>query len=93
MRVEPAPHVFRNEDRRARAEERRGTGEDRRTDTDRNAGSDRNRMNARPWFEPVFGAHLLGQIEKPRISRETAHRAYLQPESRTPLRPDHETRA
>ncbi len=53
----------------------------------------RNRMNARPWFEPVFGAHLLGQIEKSRVSRETAHRAYLQPESRTPLRPDHETRA
>ena len=50
-------------------------------------------MNARPWFEPVFGAHLLGQIEKSRVSREAAHRAYLQPEARTPLRPDHETRA
>lgn len=93
MRVDPAPHVFRNEDRRSRAEDRRGTGDDRRHDADRDANATRSRLNARPWFEPVFGAHLLGQIEKSRVAPAAAHRAYLQPESRTPLRPDHEAKA
>lgn len=93
MRVEPAPHVFRNEDRRGRAEDRRGTGEDRRTDTDRQPLGGGQKMNPRPWFEPVFGAHLLGQVEKARISADEAQRAYLQPEARTPLRPDHEAKA
>jgi hypothetical protein len=92
MRVEPAPHVFRNEDRRTRDEDRRGTGEERRTDQGR-AAPDARRIKSRPWFEPIFGAHLLGQIENARTSREAAQRAYLQPESRTPLRPHHETHA
>lgn len=93
MRVEPAPHVFRNEDRRGRAEDRRGTGEERRADTGRAPRSETRQTPSRPWFEPVFGAHLLGQIETPGVSPRTAQRAYLQPESRTPLRPDHEAKA
>jgi len=93
MRVEPAPHVFRNEDRRTRAEERRGTGEDRRTDSAREPLGGGQTMNPRPWFEPVFGAHLLGQMEKAGVSPEEAQRAYLQPEARTPLRPSCEAEA
>jgi hypothetical protein len=86
MRVEPAPHVFRNEDRRQRPEDRRGTGAERRADPDR--GTTRARHASIPWFAPVFGAHLLGQAAPPRISPKQARRAYLQPEARTPLRPE-----
>lgn len=86
MRVEAAPHVFRNEDRRQRHVERRGTGEERRTDTDRNAT--RAKHTAVPWFAPVFGAHLLGQVEPSRVSPRQARRAYGQPEAKTPLKPE-----
>jgi len=86
MRVEAAPHVFRNEDRRQRPEDRRGTGDERRTDPYR--GPERARYTAVPWFAPVFGAHLLGQIEPSRASPKQVRRAYQQPEARTPLRPD-----
>jgi hypothetical protein len=86
MRVEAAPHVFRNEDRRQRHAERRGTGEERRTDTDRN--TTRAKHTAVPWFAPVFGAHLLGQVEPSRVSPRQARRAYRQPEAKTPLKPE-----
>lgn len=86
MRVEAAPHVFRNEDRRQRAEERRGTGEDRRSDPHRD--EPRARHAAHPWLASAFGAHLLGQVLPTRISPTLARRAYQQPEARTPLRPE-----
>lgn len=86
MRVEAAPHVFRNEDRRQRPEDRRGTGEERRADPDRGAG--RATHASMPWFAPVFGAHLLGQSKQERVSPKLARRAYQQPEAKTPLRPE-----
>jgi hypothetical protein len=86
MRVEAAPHVFRNEDRRQRTEERRGTGEDRRADAEREAP--RAKHAAHPWFTPTFGAHLLGQVAPTRVTPKQARRAYQQPESNTPLRPE-----
>jgi hypothetical protein len=91
MRVEPAPHVFRNEDRRQRFDDRRGSGEERRADPGRSAG--RALHEARPWFTTAFGAHLLGQLDKARIPAKQARRAYQQPEARTPLRPSYETEA
>ncbi len=91
MRVEPAPHVFRNEDRRQRFDDRRGSGEERRTDPGRSTG--RAQHEARPWFEPAFGAHLLGQLNKSRVPAKLARMAYLQPEARTPRRPSCETEA
>ena len=91
MRVEPAPHVFRNEDRRQRFNERRGSGQERRADPGRT--EDRAQHEARPWFTPAFGAHLLGQLNKPRVPAKQARRAYMQPEARTPLRPSCDTEA
>jgi hypothetical protein len=91
MRVEPAPHVFRNEDRRQRFDDRRGSGEERRADPGRTA--ERARHEARPWFTPAFGAHLLGQVNKQRVPAKLARRAYLQPEARMPLRPSCDTEA
>jgi len=87
MRVEAAPHVFRNEDRRQRPEERRGSGEERRADPFR--GPANAKPNAVPWFAPVFGAHLLGQIEPSRATPNQVRRAYQQPEANTPLRPEY----
>lgn len=87
MRVEPAPHVFRNEDRRKRFEERRGTGEDRRADPSRS--ETRARHETQSWFAASFGAQLLGQIAPERVSAGEARRAYQQPEARSPLRPRH----
>jgi hypothetical protein len=86
MRVEAAPHVFRNEDRRQRFEERRGTGEDRRYDSQREAP--RAKHEAHLWFAPVFGAHLLGQVSPAKATPKQARRAYQQPEANTPLRPE-----
>jgi hypothetical protein len=86
MRVEAAPHVFRNEDRRQPPEDRRGTGEERRADPDR--GAPNAKPNAAPWFPSIFGAHLLGQVEPSRVSPKLARRAYQQPEAKTPLRPE-----
>lgn len=87
MRVEAAPHVFRNEDRRQRPEDRRGTGDERRADPHR--GAQRAKHTAVPWFAPVFGAHLLGQSRQERVSPRDAKRAYQQPEAKTPLRPEY----
>lgn len=91
MRVEPTPHVFRNEDRRGQFRDRRGTGEERRADPGRTA--ERAQHAPRPWITAVFGAHLLGQRSKRLVSQREAERAYGQPESRSPLRPRHETAA
>lgn len=91
MRVEPTPHVFRNEDRRGRFRDRRGAGEERRTDPGRSG--ERAQHAPRLWITAVFGAHLLGQQSRQGVSPEEAERAYGQPESRTPLRPRHETAA
>lgn len=91
MRVEPAPHVFRNEDRRQRFDDRRGSGAERRVDPERE--SRRARHAAQFWFAPVFGAHLLGQGKFQRVSEDEAKKAYLQPEAGTPLRPSCETAA
>ena len=85
MRVEAAPNVFRNEDRRQRPEDRRGTGEERRAEPYR--GETNAKPNALPWFAPVFGAHLLGQIEPSRVSPNQVRSAYQQPESKTPRKP------
>lgn len=84
MRVEPAPYVFRNEDRRQRFADRRVEGEDRRTDAQT---ATRARHAAPMWFTPAFGAHLLGQVAPGTVIPRLAQRAYTQPESRTPLRP------
>jgi hypothetical protein len=84
MRVEPAPYVFRNEDRRGRFADRRASP-DRRNEEP--ATCPRARHAAHVWFTPAFGAHLLGQIVVERIIPGRAARAYTQPESRTPLRP------
>jgi hypothetical protein len=86
MRVEAAPHVFRNEDRRQRTEERRGAGEDRRADAQRETS--RAKHEAHPWLAPAFGAHLLGQLSPTRVNPSQARRAYQQPEAKTPLRPE-----
>jgi hypothetical protein len=91
MRVEAAPFVFRNEDRRQRFEDRRGTGEDRREDAQR----ERPRAShaSPPWITPTFGAHLLGQVAPTRVTPGTARRAYMQPEAKTPLKPSCEEEA
>jgi hypothetical protein len=91
MRIEPAPHVFRNEDRRQRFNDRRGSGEERRADPV--GATERAKHEARPWFAPAFAAHLLGQANKQRVPAKLARRAYLQPEARTPLRPSCDTEA
>jgi hypothetical protein len=84
MRVEPAPYVFRNEDRRQRFAERRAETEDRRSEA---KPGPRARHAAHVWFAPAFGAHLLGQSAPEKVFPALARRAYTQPESRTPLRP------
>ena len=85
MRVEPAPYVFRNEDRRQRFEDRRAAGGDRRFEVAQ--AETRARHEAHVWFAPAFGAHILGQSTPAKVSPSQARRAYNQPESRTPLRP------
>ena len=85
MRVEPAPYVFRNEDRRQRFIERRASAEDRREHTHSN--NRRAQHPAHIWFAPAFGAHLLGQASPQKPLPAQARRAYSQPEARTPLRP------
>jgi hypothetical protein len=84
MRVEPAPYVFRNEDRRGRFADRRASAERR---ADEPVTKRRAQHSAHVWFTPTFGAHLLGQAAGGRIIPASAARAYSQPEARTPLRP------
>jgi len=85
MRVEAAPFVYRNEDRRQRFESRRATDEDRRFNPEQ--PQQRARHEAHLWFAPAFGAHILGQVTPTKVTATEAKRAYGQPESRTPLRP------
>ncbi len=85
MRVEPAPYVFRNEDRRQRFDDRRATETERREET--NTRQTRAVHAAPKWFAPTFGAHLLGQVAPSRVPPAQVRRAYEQPEARTPLRP------
>ncbi len=91
MRVEPAPYVFRNDDRRQRFDDRRAA------ETEVRAGttSEQTRAShaAPKWFAPAFGAHILGQAQPQRVSPAQARRAYEQPEARTPLRPSTVTKA
>jgi hypothetical protein len=84
MRVEPAPYVFRNEDRRGRPADRR-VNEERRSEA--SVTMRRARHAAHAWLTPAFGAHLLGQVTIETVAPARATRAYLQPEARTPLRP------
>ena len=85
MRVEPAPYVYRNDDRRQRFEDRRIAADDRRTEQQQSAP--RARHAAHVWFTPAFGAQILGLITPETVVPARAERAYLQPEARTPLRP------
>jgi hypothetical protein len=85
MRIEPAPYVFRNEDRRQRFEDRRARESERRAEeTVRQTRA----VHAAPkWFAPTFGAHILGQSAPTRVPAAEVRRAYAQPEARMPLRP------
>jgi hypothetical protein len=82
MRVEPAPRVYRNEDRRQRSAERRTCAHDRRAEL-----ASRARHEPHHWFQPAFGAHILGQISPETVNPAHIQRAYAQPEAKTPLRP------
>lgn len=85
MRVEPAPYVFRNEDRRQRFEDRRAAESERR---DAQRTEQTRASHAAPkWFAPTFGAHILGQAAPAVVAPADIRRAYQQPETRTPLRP------
>ena len=86
MRVEAAPFVYLSEDRRQRFEDRRTAEDDRRIEPAQTAT--RARHEAHLWFTPSFGAHILGQVTPTRVTATEARRAYGQPESRTPLRPN-----
>jgi hypothetical protein len=85
MRIEPAPYVFRNEDRRQRFEDRRAADSEYSAEAAR--AQTRASHAAPKWFAPAFGAHILGQTQAQRVSPEQARKAYSQPEARTPLRP------
>ena len=85
MRVEAAPFVFRNEDRRQRYEDRRVTEDGSCFETTQNTA--RARHEAHLWFASTFGAHILGQVTPTKVTATEAKRAYGQPETRTPLRP------
>jgi len=84
MRIEPAPYVFWNDERRQRFDDRRVSIGDRRASE---AETPRARHTAQRWFGAVFGAQLLGQVTPAKTSAANAQRAYTQPEARTPLRP------
>ena len=91
MRIEPAPYVFRNEDRRQRFDDRRAAEAEFAAEA---AHAQSRASHAAPkWFAPAFGAHILGQTQSQRVSPEQARRAYEQPEARTPLRPSTSTKA
>jgi hypothetical protein len=85
MRIEACSTVVFSADRRQRFTERRAeSGVDRR----RKERSERRAKHAaHRWFEPVFGAHILGQMLPETVTPEEAVRAYRQPEAKTPLKP------
>jgi hypothetical protein len=84
MRIEPAPYVFWNDERRQRADDRRMAGGDRR---EAPTVAPRARHAAYAWFASAFGAQILGQIAPAVIVPARARLAYTQPEARTPPRP------
>jgi hypothetical protein len=84
MRIEPCSTIVFSADRRQRFNERRAEATDRRR---KDRPERRARHAAHRWFEPAFGAHILGQMLPDQVTAEAAQRAYLQPEARTPLRP------
>ncbi len=82
MRVEATPFVFRSEDRRQRREHR-AASDDRRA-----LGQDRRvRAVSTPWLTAGFAAQILGQAAPLSADRWQASRSFVQPDSRTPLRP------
>lgn len=82
MRVEPAPYVYRPDDRRQRPDDRRAEM-DRRRDA-----PEKQMVNTAPaWFAPAFGAHILGQMAPEVIAPGNVARAYAQPEVRAPRQP------
>lgn len=87
MRVEPAPRVFGNEDRRKRSADRNGSFQDRRGQPQPDRRARHTGHTVHVWFQPAFGAHILGQIVPETVVPARAQRAYTQPETRTPLRP------
>ena len=91
MRVEAAPYVFRNGDRRQRPSDRRTPNRERRSETT-HAGP-RARHAAHVWFAPAFGAHILGQVSPEDVTPQRVETAYAQPEARTPRRPSFVQRA
>jgi hypothetical protein len=84
MRVEGCSTVVFSADRRQRFNERRVESADRRR---KDRPERRARHQAHRWFEPAFGAHILGQMMPETVAAETAVRAYQQPEARTSLTP------
>jgi hypothetical protein len=85
MRIEACSPVVFSADRRQRFTERRAeSGADRRR---KERPERRARNAAHRWFEPAFGAHILGQMLPETVSPETAVQAYRQPEAKTPLTP------
>jgi hypothetical protein len=85
MRIEACSTVVFSADRRQRFNEQRAeNGGDRRR---KERPERRARHQAHRWFEPAFGAHILGQMLPETVAPEMAVRAYRQPEARTPLTP------
>ena len=72
MRIEPAPYVYRNDDRRQRYEDRRAAGVDRRSEPSQ---APRARHAAHVWFAPAFGAQILGLIAPATVVPARAQRA------------------
>ena len=84
MRIEGCSPVVFSADRRQRFTERRAESSERRR---KERPERRARHQAHRWFEPAFGAHILGQMMPETVAPEAALRAYRQPEARTPLTP------
>ncbi|HEV7690340.1 MAG TPA: hypothetical protein VGO52_05940 [Hyphomonadaceae bacterium] len=84
MRIEGYSSVVASSDRRQRFNERRHESSERRR---KERPERRARHAAHRWFEPAFGAHILGQMMPETVSPEIAVRAYQQPEAKTPLTP------
>jgi hypothetical protein len=84
MRVEACIQAYRMEDRRQRFADRRAeTGHQ----PEAASAQPRAAHAAHQWFQPAFGAHILGQIAPEAADPTAALNAYTQPETRTPLRP------
>jgi hypothetical protein len=84
MRIEGCSSVVSTSDRRQRFNERRHDSSERRR---KERPERRARHAAHRWFEPAFGAHILGQMMPETVAADVAVRAYQQPEAKTPLTP------